>query len=309
MRKKTLFLLISIIGLFILYNISAPQSNFFEHYKKNDIASKTLREFQNRKTKKITVNSVSWQYLSTGKGTKTIVFLHGMGGAYDLWWQQINYFENDFKIITYTLPDEIDNLNDALAGIKSILKEEKVDKFIAVGTSMGGYITQYILKSIPERVEKVVFGNTFPPNEDLLKDNLLKSKIIPFLPEIVISKLGDKTLKDKLLPAAKNDTLLACFLPSLPFSKKSFINRFKVVVDPFTINSTENKYKQISKLIIESDNDPLIPKKLRKEIKELYLNAKVYTFHNEGHFPYINASNEYNKVLDYFINDKTPKLK
>ena len=175
---------------------------------------------------------------------------------------------------------------------------------------MGGYITQYLLKTMPERLNKVVFGNTFPPNDKLLKDNLTKSKVIPYLPEVVIGWFGQKSLKNKLLPGGHNDPLLKAFLPSLPFSKQSFINRFYVVVDKFMINPSQYKYKRIPKLIIESDNDPLIPPELRQEIKELYPDAEVYTFHNEGHFPYINAAKTYNQVIENFLKkeNEIPKM-
>ncbi len=306
MKKLSLFkkiLLFLIIAIVIIYQIPATQGDFFKLYNKDDNISKSLSDFYKKPVKYIDVDGVKWKYLTCGQGKQTILFLHGMGGAYDLWWQQIDYFDNDYKIITYTLPTKIDNLDDAFVGIKAILEKENVEKFIAVGTSMGGYITQYLLKKMPARLEKVVFGNTFPPNDLLLKENLTKSKVIPKLPEIAIDYFRGKSLKTKLLPAGHNDHLLSSFLPALPFSKRSFINRFSVVVDHFTINPSIYKYKKVPKLIMESNNDPLIPLKLRHELKALYPDAKVHTFDKEGHFPYINAATEFNETLKAFLDD------
>ena len=72
-------------------------------------------------------------------------------------------------------------------------------------------------------------------------------------------------------------------------------------MDFFTINPSLDKYKRVPKLIIESDNDPLVSPNLRRDLKSLYSDAEVYTFHNEGHFPYINAADEYNRVLRSFL--------
>ncbi len=298
-KKILLLLFIIILGIYL---IPASSSDFFELYQKNDETSQNLKEFQSKPTKELEIDGVKWKYYSSGNGNKTILFLHGMGGAYDLWWQQIKEFEKDYKVITYTLPEEINSLEKAALGILEILKNEEVDKFYAVGTSMGGYITQYLVKIIPNRVEKAVFGNTFPPNNVLEKENAAKSKVIPLLPEILLSKLGDKKLDNEIIPAAKNSALLKAFLPSLPFSKKQFMNRYSVVIDKFVATPDKSDIKRIPKLIIESDNDPLIPSGLRKEIKELYPDAQIFTFHNEGHFPYINAAKEYNKVLREFFN-------
>jgi len=303
MRKnyfiRTLFLLI--ILLIGSYFIPVPQADFFDLYTKNDKPALSLKEFKNRVTKQITVNNVEWNYLTSGKGKETILFLHGMGGAYDLWWQQVIEFEKDYKIITYTLPEEINSLEKASEGILRILETENIDKLNVVGTSMGGYIAQYLVSSIPNRIEKAVFANTFPPNNLIEKVNATKSKVIPYLPEILLSKLGEKKLNNELIPAAKNSELLKAFLPSLPFSKKQFMNRFYVVIDKFTATPTKYEVKRIPKLIIESDNDPLIQPQLRKEIKNLYVDAETYTFKKEGHFPYINASQEYNTVLRNFL--------
>ncbi len=299
LKKILLFLLLIII---VIYLIPTSPTNFFETYTNNDKASKSLKEFQSKPTKEINVDGVIWEYYSGGSGNKTILFLHGMGGAYDLWWQQATEFEKDYKVITYTLPEEINSLEKTSKGILKIIEKEGVDRFYVVGTSMGGYIAQYLAKIIPDKVEKVVFGNTFPPNNLLAKQNEKSSKIIPWLPKIVFSKLGEKKLISEIVPAAKNSELLKAFLPSLPSGKKQFMNRFSVVIDNFVATPEVYEIKRIPKLIIESDNDPLIPTILREEIKVLYPDAEVYTFHNEGHFPYINAADEYNRVLKEFFN-------
>ncbi len=305
MRKiklKYLILLAIIFLIIISYYIPIPQKSFFELYGKDDKYSRTLKEFKNRPVKFIEVNGVKWKYYSGGNGNKTILFLHGMGGAYDLWWNQIVKFENNYRIVTYSLPEEINSLEGAVEGIMAILQKEKIKSVYAVGTSMGGYITQYLFNKHPEIVEKAVLGNTFPPNNYFKEKNSLLSKIVPYVPAILIEFVGELNFKKNIYPAGHNSKLLMSFLPSLPFSKKQLIGRYYVVVDYFQPDTTDRAIKRIPKLIIESDNDPLIPPHLRKRLKELYPEAKVYTFHNEGHFPYINAAEEYNNVLKSFLN-------
>lgn len=302
---KYIYFKISALILFLmvvaLYIIPAPKSDFFKLYTNNDKPAQSLKEFKSRATKEIVVAGVKWNYYAGGNGNKTIFFIHGMGGSYDLWWQQIVAFEKDYKVISYTLPESVNSLEKASEGILKILEAEKVDKFYAVGTSMGGYITQYLVSIIPNRIEKAVFGNTFPPNNLIAEENETKGKVIPYLPEIIISKLGEKKLNKEIVPAAKNSPLLKAFLTSLPFSKEQFINRYYIVIDKFTSFPESYKTKRIPKLILESDNDPLIQPELRKKIKELYANAEIFTFLNEGHFPYINASEQYNKLLRNFL--------
>ncbi len=301
MKKMILLFVILFVVILIIYMIPAIRKDFFKSYSKKDTASMSLDEFMQKPTKTIEVAGIKWQYLTYGNGDKTIVFAHGMGGAYNLWWQQMAYFKDHYRVLSYSLPEEINNLEDASKGILKILEKEKIENFYLVGTSMGGYIAQYLTHKIPERIEKVVFSNTFPPNILIETKNKKKSEIIPWMPEILISYFGQKKLHSDIVPAANNSKLLEAFLPSLPFSKKQFINRYYVVVDKFIPTPCLYKIKRIPKLIIESDNDPLVEKSLRENLKETYPDASVFTFHNQGHFPYINDADKYNKVLDDFF--------
>ena len=304
MNKKriTIIYFVLLILTLGLYNYPTPKKDFFKLYPHNDTFSQSLREFQSRKTTKIEINNIKWTYYSGGHGAKTVLFLHGMSGSYDLWWQQIQNLEKDFKVISYSLPESINNLEETSNGIQAILEKEKVDTFIAIGTSMGGYISQYLVSTMPERIEKVVFGNTFPPNDIIVNANESKAKIIPYLPELVLLKLSDKKLNIELIPAANNSELLKAFLPSIPYSKKQFMNRYAIVIDKFKIDPSKPMSKSIPKLIIESNNDPLVQKELRKALIKLYPEAETYTFKKAGHFPYINEAVLYNEVLNRFLN-------
>ncbi len=308
MKKKIVFGIIAVVVLFLilLYWIPAPQQDFFDHYPYQDEAAAQLKEFRNRPLRTIQVDGIEWHYYIGGNGPRTILFIHGMGGAYDLWWRQVLAFENQFRIITYTLPEEVRTLREAANGILAILTKEQIRQVIIVGTSMGGYIAQYLVDQYPQKIERAVFGNTFPPNNLIRIKNRRTAQLVRFLPEILIFKAGNKQLKEKILPAAHNSPLLAAFLPSLPFSKKQFINRYRVVVDPQFPRPFRYEVKRIPKLIIESDNDPLIDPELRQALKEMYPDARVFTFHNEGHFPYINAAQTYNQVLVEFFYQKNP---
>jgi len=166
---------------------------------------------------------------------------------------------------------------------------------------MGGYITQYLLNKHPEKIEKAVIGNSFPPNDYIVKENATNRKLIPLLPEFVVGKLAESHLKKDIFPTSENHKLLEAFLLSVPFSKKGLAARFDVVTDYFEATSELPEIKVIPKLILESDNDPMITTQLRSQLKSLYPEAQVFTFHNKGHFPYINDKDTYNKVVNDFL--------
>jgi pimeloyl-ACP methyl ester carboxylesterase len=59
----------------------------------------------------------------------------------------------------------------------------------------------------------------------------------------------------------------------------------------------------IPALIIEADNDPLVDENFRELLKSTYPLIPFKTFHQKGHFPYLNAPDEYNRTLDPFLSD------
>ncbi len=302
-RKRTLIGLIVLL-LFILYHFPLSSPDFFNLYPKEDLPARQLRQFLSRPLQVVVHDGVKWHYYRGGKGSQTILFIHGMGGAYSIWWQQILALEEQYRTISIDLPESIQSLEDAARGILAVLDAENIYRSLVVGTSMGGYIAQYLTDRYPERVEKVVFGNTFPPNKKILRENATIARILPWVPEALIRFLGNRQLQQNILPAAHESPLLAAVLKSLPFSKRQFLNRYRVVVDPFFPRSDRYAIQRIPKLIIESDNDPLIPPELREQLKARYADATVYTFHNEGHFPYINAAEKYTRVLARFFKEE-----
>ena len=302
MKKAVIIIGIIAAVIFIFYLIVSKKQSFFDVYGKEDAISQSLKEFRKLPLKKITVDSIEWTYLKTGKGDESILFLHGMGGAYDIWWQQINYFKDKYQIISVTYPP-VDNLEQMANAVIEILDNERIGKVIVVGSSLGGYFAQYLVSMYPERVEKAVFGNTFPPNDLIKKENASKESLFKTAPEWLVMWILRKGLSKGILPAANNSAVLKAYMYeqySGGMSKAQFIARYYCVVEKFKVEQTGF----IQKLIIEADNDPLVKKELREELKKLYPEAKVETMHNVGHFPYVNAPDEYNKILENFFREE-----
>lgn len=225
-----------------------------------------------------------------------------MGGAYDIWWQQISALKANYRIISITLP-EVHSLAGAVQGLLQILKEEGIDKVHIVGTSMGGYIGQYFLQAQPNKVEKLVLANTFPPNHVLKEKNAGLRRWIPYLPEWFIMRGFRKNVAEKVVPTSENSPLVAAYLYeqySGYMSKSQFIGRMDVVLDYF-----EPDYNiahiGVPKMIIESDNDPLITPDLQQALKKLYPEAFTFTFQGKGHFPYLNEPDNYAGLLEKFF--------
>ncbi len=304
--KKKIYIGLAILCLLlvIVYNYQSSGPGFQEIYKavEPDVSS-SLNAFRTEyPAQTVEIEGAAWKYLSTGSGTETILFLHGMTGGYDIWWQQILALKDSYRIITVTYPP-IDNLEGMAAGIIQILKKEQVDRVNLVGSSLGGYFTQYLVAHHPEKVNKAVFANTFPPNKLIAEKNKTIGSLLPVIPGWAVMGVLRENTEKALYPASGNSELVKAYMMEQSYgmmTKDQFVARFHCVIDPFEPADLEKL--GIPVLIIEADNDPLVEPALRKMLKQTYPIASVKTLSGVGHFPYLNEPEAYIEVLRRHFN-------
>ncbi len=300
--KKRLLWIIPALVLVGIYLVPTPRKDALSLYDGADKKPVSgLAAFRKLPIRTIHSQGQNWPYLVLGDGPKTILFLHGMTGGYDFWWQQMNAFSPEYRVISVTYPP-VDELSGLGEGIIAILDKEKITRVVVVGSSLGGYLTQYLLATYPERVEKAVLGNTFPKNDTYEEQNHVRIRVASWLPEWALMTALRQNLFKQVLPASENNPLAKAQLLENTYgrmSKAQFIARYQCVIDKF--DPIDGTQKDIPLLIVESDNDPLVSQALRATLKQYYKTATVHTFHNKGHFPYLNAKDEYNAVLRDFL--------
>ena len=296
-----LILVIVVVGVY-LYPVQGVV--FEKNYAKADPGlTASLQRFRaEHPAKSLKVNGVAWEYVVSGKGQVAILFLHGMTGAYDIWWQQMEDLQDHYRVISVTYP-AVDSLEKLSEGILSIMDTEGVERTNIIGTSLGGYLAQNLVAHHPDRILRAVFSNTFPPNDLIAEKNKAIGTVLPFLPEwLVMNVLRDSFVKS-IYPASGNNELTLAFLTEVGsgrMSKAQVVGRYHCVVEPFTAPDLDKL--KIPVLIIEADNDPLVEKALREQLKSTYPSARVRTL-SSGHFPYLNPSTGFTDIIAAFIGE------
>ncbi len=298
--------LIIVVGLAGIYFIPVQRLPFAQLYAKaNPETTQSLVSFRETyPMKAVYVDGIEWDYVIVGSGQEPILFLHGMTGSYDIWWQQIESLKKDCRIISVTYP-AVNSLEKMSKGILKILDHEKVDKVDLVGTSLGGYFAQYLVAQHPSRILRAVLANTFPPNKIIAEKNKTIGVLLPYLPEWLVINVFRGSFKNSIYPASGNDELTLAFLNEIGsgrMSKAQVVGRYRCVVQPFVAPNVQSL--GIPVMIIESDNDPLVEPALREALKTTYSSARVFIFHNAGHFSYLNHASEFTDLLKKFF--KTP---
>lgn len=297
MKKSWLLLFVFLMLIMTIYYIPVSQVELHQLYPDSVFAE--LQLVRREPVKELKAGGHRWIYLSTGQGDTTLLFLHGMGGTYDIWFQQISYFKSRYRIISVEYPPA-HSLKELAEGVMAVLDRENVKQAVVIGSSLGGYLAQYLAAYYSERVLKASLGNTFPPNTEIRKTTRTTAILMRILPEWLAINQMRRRYETEVLSASGNSPTVKAFLLSIlgnRITKRNLLARYHCVIDYFDKPVPEN----IPLQIIESDNDPLITPALRQKIKEHYAKAKIITLHGEGHFPYLSNPKEYNSVLSDFI--------
>lgn len=302
---QTLIIAALALGLALLgvYAFPIPKASFrviYSHVPETVVAA--LSSFRRRSPlKHFRAGRITWGYHDEGTGGDVILFLHGMGGAGDIWFQQIEALKDRFRCIAVTYPP-LPTLEMLRSGILGILEQEKLSRVNVAGSSMGGYLAQFLAGSDPDRVKKVVLGNTFPPNDLIPRRARMGVRYLPWVPEWAILAGVRKNTARLLYPASGNCELVNAYLYEQTcgtMRKQDFIARCACLCQSF--RPPDLAALGIPALIIASDNDPMVGRDLHALLKKTYPSAAVKVFPEAGHFPYLNRPEEYNRALAHFL--------
>lgn len=105
----------------------------------------------------------------TGKGDQVLIFIPGFASSGDVWNDTTAKFEKDFTCYTLTMagfagtkPQTDASFKDWERGIAAYIKDNKIEKPILIGHSMGGGLALAIAADYPELAGKIIIVDTLP---------------------------------------------------------------------------------------------------------------------------------------------------
>jgi pimeloyl-ACP methyl ester carboxylesterase len=105
----------------------------------------------------------------TGQGKQSIIFIPGFASSGEVWDETKAIYEKDFTCYTLTMagfseakPQNNIAFTNWESSIASYIKENKIDKPILVGHSMGGSLALAIASDYPELIKKIIVVDALP---------------------------------------------------------------------------------------------------------------------------------------------------
>ncbi len=285
-------------ALFLWPQPSPPMSELYQDTDARVLTS--LRAYRSDHVpERVDVRGRIWSYLRLGTRPQSVLFLHGLGGSHDIWWQQMRALSDRYSVIAIAYPPEATLAGGAL-GIQGVLDREGVERVHLVGTSMGGYLAQYFTAVQPERVASLVMSNTLPPGDWIDEEFGTLARLLPIVPSWVPQRIYRRTIEASIVPAAGGSRLVRGYLleQSYRLTKRDFRARLSVLRTDF--QTPDLGALAIPALIVESSNDPSIPPEVRADLAGAYPDVQVIDLGEVGHFPYLNRPAAYTRTLETF---------
>tara|TARA_Y100000590_G_scaffold372815_1_gene436105 strand:- start:163 stop:960 length:798 start_codon:yes stop_codon:yes gene_type:complete len=236
-----------------------------------------------------------------------VVFIHGIGLNKEIWYPQINFF-NNYSIITYDLighgktplkKNQI-NFQDFVKQLLNLIDELEIKKIHLVGFSLGALISRHFASEHGDRL------NSLNLHASIYKRSIEQKRIVENRLELL------KTDR----PASKDRSIRRWFTAEYIKNNPDMYKKIYAMLDG---NNPENFLKTYKLFVFYQDEDEMIKKintntlvstgqndvgstkEMAINLSENIKNAKYAEIRNGKHLCNIECADEYNKILENFI--------
>lgn len=233
---------------------------------------------------RVALNGRDWGVIDTGGDGAALVLIPGTLGRADIFWQVIEGLSPRLRVIALSYP-ETGGIVEWSSDVVALLDAKGIAQAAVLGSSLGGYLAQYIAGTHPDRVSHLFAANTLhsvigvatrlPYSADLasapiseLRGGFTRAMQAwgethpeqADLVELLLAEVGGR------IPEAEMRARLSAlkFGPELPPS----------TLPPEQVTT------------IESSDDPLIPPEMRDAVRARLAPGAGFRFLWGGHFPY-----------------------
>lgn len=250
------------------------------------------------------------------KNNRPIIFIHGFPFNGYMWRAQFSNFKNDYRCIAYDLRGfGASELNDATLTIESfvddlfvLMDDMKLDKPIACGLSMGGYILLRAVERNEARFGGIILCDTkseADSNEVKIKRAINIKKIDQFGAEKFVEDFVPTTMNPESIVNLGNgySHLLNLWKTTSAKSLKAALLAMAARTDT---TSYLNKI-EIPTLLICGEKDSLTPPEVMQAMQIKIKNSQIVIVKNSAHLAPLENKDETNLAIHDFLQGNFPR--
>jgi pimeloyl-ACP methyl ester carboxylesterase len=240
-----------------------------------------------------------------------LIFIHGFPLSSRMWNEQVSFFKDKFRIITYDVRglsgSSVDNnlftMETLVNDFFNILDYFKIEKADVCGLSMGGYISLRTLTKNPERFNTIILADTRAErddNEGLLNrsqaiTDIQSGKRKEFTENFIKKLVNEENYKSKKLTGFLREMMNEQSVDGICGAMIAIATRTNTLEDLPGVN--------VPALILIGEEDELTPFHYSENIHKALKNSVLKSIPHSGHMSNIENPDFFNKTVYDFLKE------
>jgi len=261
------------------------------------------------------IDSIKVACIDKGQG-EPILFIHGVGSDLSQWDRNYPDLIKNHRVLGIDLPGfgksdkpRIDYTLDFYSTvIETLLTRQEIEKVTLVGHSFGGHLATYFSLHHKERVKNLIIVDAAGIQEFTQQQKQF------ILTQYDIQKLSNPNPNEirfglQMGFVKWEDTYEKTVRERIALSKSPEYKDYAFAVNKCVIAMLDKNVKKelphlkVPTLIVWGANDALVPISVAQEAHELIEGSELAIIPECGHFPMIEKSEEFNRIIDTFLGE------
>ena len=245
-----------------------------------------------------------WGAVEAGEGGPALLMLPGTLGRADIFWRVIEPLSRRARVLAVTYPSTHD-LAQWAGDLMRLLDRRGIERAFVLGSSLGGYLAQWIAGRHGDRCAGLIAGNT-------LRDATLLRILPAYAPDLETTPVAvmrarfESTLAARAAADPSQAELSALLMAEASgrIPARHLRARLLALRDAPALPASAVPRERI--FVIESADDPLIPPPMRDEVRAALRPAATFRFLRGGHFPYVLRPDLYAAAVEEALGLEAP---
>ncbi|MCV2887376.1 alpha/beta fold hydrolase [Ruegeria aquimaris] len=241
------------------------------------------------------VNGRDWGVIRVGHSGPALVLIPGTLGRADIFWQQIAALSGEARILAVSYPAS-GGIADWAADLAQLIADAGMQGTTVLGSSLGGYLAQYLTATEPALCGGLVAANTLASVQGI-------DQMPPYAMDLVTTPIDD-------LRAGFEAGLSIWQAPDHPYRDLAplLLQEVRGRIPEGELRARLQALKTAPDLpaqslpherifTVQSDDDHLIVPPMREGLRAALAPVRAYRFRTASHFPYVTRPDAYTALL------------
>lgn len=244
---------------------------------------------------RVAVNGRDWGMIRVGENGPPLILIPGTLGRADIFWQQIDALAGEARVLALSYPAR-GGIADWADDIAALIEQEGMHGAAVLGSSLGGYLAQYVTAAHAPCCGALVAANTLPATTGI-------DRIPPYSLDLETTPINDlrggftNGLSQWQTPGHAYADLAGFLLAEVAGRIPEAELRARLQALKAAPPLPGQRLPRDRIFTVESDDDHLIPPPLRAALRAALRPARAFHFTAASHFPYVTRPDAYTALV------------